>query len=82
MRNITISVSDDVYYTLQAYALYLRKQEQELYSNTAREASDDWMVEDVVMLGIRDRMAIFRMMQEVGGGGSEDLDCEGIYAYD
>lgn len=38
-----------------------------MYSNTAREASDDWMVEDVVMLGIRDRMAIFRMMQEVGG---------------
>ncbi len=66
VRDITISVSEDEYHTLQAYALYLRKQEQELYSNTAREASDDWMVEDVVMLGIRDRMAIFRMMQEVG----------------
>lgn len=66
MRDITISVSEDEYHTLQAYALYLRKQEQDLYSNTAREASDDWMVEDVVMLGIRDRMAIFRMMQEVG----------------
>lgn len=83
MRDITISVSEDEYHALQAYALYLRKQEQELYSNTAREASDDWMVEDVVMLGIRDRMVIFRMMQEVGEkGGSEDLDCEGIYAYD
>ena len=72
MRDITISVSDDVYYTLQAYALYLRKQEQDLYSNTAREASDDRMVERTwrcLALEIQ-HAVLFRMMQEEAGIGS------------
>lgn len=65
MQEVKILVPDEDYDKLQAYALLLKKMEQEVYTATEREASD-YTVEDIVMLGIRDRMAIFRMMQEVG----------------
>ena len=65
MQEVTILIPDEDYDKLQAYALLLKKKEQELCAGTEREPGD-YAVEDIIMMGIRDHLAIFRLMCEVG----------------
>lgn len=65
MHDITVLVTDEDYDKLQAYALLLKKKEQELCAGTEREPGD-YAAEDIIMMGIREQLAIFRLMCEVG----------------
>ena len=64
-REVTILITDEDYDKLQAYALLLKKKEQELCAGTEQEPGD-YAVEDIVMMGIRDQLDIFGIMCEVG----------------
>lgn len=65
-KDIIVTISDEEYSLLQEHASWLEKHEQKHFDKTERETSDEWTVEDIIMLAIKDQLCICRMSLETG----------------
>lgn len=66
MKQIVISVSDEDYKALQAYAFVLSRLNKELLEKHGQKEADTLTPEDVALEGVRDQIKIYNIMRESG----------------
>ena len=66
MKQIVISVSDEDYKALQAYAFVLSRLNRELLEKHGQKEVGTLMPEDVALEGVRDQIKIYNIMRESG----------------
>ena len=66
MKQIVISVSDEDYKALQAYAVVLSRLNRELLEKRGQKEAGTLTPEDVALEGVRDQIKIYNIMRESG----------------
>lgn len=66
MKQIVISVSDEDYKALQAYAFVLSRLNRELLEKHGQKEAGTLTLEDVALEGVRDQIKIYNIMRESG----------------
>ncbi len=66
MKQIVISVSDEDYKALQAYAFVLSKLNRELLEKHGQKEVGTLTPEDVALEGVRDQIKIYNIMRKSG----------------
>jgi len=66
MKQIVISVSDEDYKALQAYAFVLSRLNRELLEKHGQKEVGTLTPEDVALEGVRDQIKIYNIMRESG----------------
>lgn len=66
MKQIVISVSDEDYKALRAYAFVLSRLNRELHEKHGQKEAGTLTPEDVALEGVRDQIKIYNIMRESG----------------